>query len=118
MQACRRADRGKAAAERAAEAAARTAELRERRHQLAEGDTVTAENAAKAAAAADHQVDNDVKAHLGAADAHLDAAELSVKTGDPDQATEHRSKAGEDVVAARAAHHAKYEPEPERVRDR
>ena len=75
------------------------------------GHTVTTGDAARAVAA-DHQVDNDVKAHLRAAEAHLDAAEQSAETGSIGQAAEHRAAARDDVAAAQAAHRTDCEPDP------
>lgn len=100
-------DLGERAARRAAEAAVRIAELQERRQRLVDGQPVTAEDLARARAAADRQVVRDVGAHLAAAETHLAAAELSVATGDLNQAAHHRARAADDVVAARTARHTK-----------
>jgi hypothetical protein len=99
-------NRGEEAAERARSAARRVQELEERNKRLQAGEVPTAEEAARAKAAAEEELSRSERAreraklaYGTAAMRHCDAATLLDQTGHHDQAEKHRQAAANDDAA-------------------
>jgi hypothetical protein len=100
------ANRGEEAAERARLAARRVQELQERNKRLQAGEIPSAEEAARAKAAAEEEQRRSERArerarsaYMTAAKRHRDAAFLFDQTGHRDKAEQHRQAAARDDAA-------------------